>query len=104
MMATSASVQAQVQPMQYPVAAKIPVTNEYYGIKVTEEYRWLENPVDSTVRDWVAKENALTHEYLASYPELDKIKQYLTKLYSMESSSYSSLSRVGGKLFALKQF
>jgi len=86
----------------YPDAPKHPVTDTYFGTTVTEDYRWLENPKDSQVINWVDQENQLTRAFLDSYPARVEIAQYLKKLYSSESSDYYYLTRCNDALFAMK--
>jgi hypothetical protein len=41
-----------------PVAAKHPVTDEYHGVKVVDDYRWLEDGKSAKTEQWLAAENA----------------------------------------------
>ena len=43
-----------------PDTPKHPVTDQYQGVKVTDDYRWLENWDDPAVKQWSAAENART--------------------------------------------
>ncbi len=86
----------------YPATAKRPVTSEYFGVKVTEDYRWLENGQDPEVRAWVDAQNQLSHRILSAYPAQESIKKYLKQLYSQTSSTYYSLQKKGNVLFAMK--
>ena len=51
-----------------PATPKRPVTDEYQGVKVVDDYRWLENWDDAEVKQWNAAENARTREYLDHLP------------------------------------
>ena len=51
-----------------PDTPQRPVTDEYYGVKVTDDYRWLENWDDPAVKQWSAAENARTRDYLDHCP------------------------------------
>ncbi|MFZ1684193.1 MAG: prolyl oligopeptidase family serine peptidase [Candidatus Zixiibacteriota bacterium] len=86
----------------YPATPKHPVTSEYFGTKVTEDYRWLENQNDPEVMAWVAEQNELTFSLINADPAHERIKSYVKQLYSAESSTYYSLAKVGGVLFAMK--
>ena len=37
----------------YPLTQEIPVIDDYFGIKVTDNYRWLENLNDTSVQQWI---------------------------------------------------
>jgi prolyl oligopeptidase len=79
-----------------------PVTDEYFGLKVTDDYRWLENWDDPAVKQWSAAENARTREYLDHLPARAAIKDRLKQLIAAGSASYYDLQFRAGMLFAMK--
>jgi prolyl oligopeptidase len=85
-----------------PDTPKRPVTDEYQGVKVTDDYRWLENWDDPAVKQWSAAENARTREYLDHLPSRAAIKQRLQQLVAASSAAYYDLHSRGGTLFAMK--
>ena len=85
-----------------PVTAKHPVTDEYFGVKVSEDYRWLENWDDPAVKQWSAAENARTRGYLDHLASRPGIAQRLHQLVAASSDAYYSLQFRGGILFAMK--
>src|SRR5271163_1399768 len=85
-----------------PPAPKRPVTDEYHGVKVTDDYRWLENWDDPAVKQWSAAENARTREYLDHLPAHAAIKDRLKQLIAGGSASYFDLQFRAGMLFAEK--
>lgn len=46
-----------------PEAKKIPVTDDYFGTKLTDEYRWLEDANSPETRSFINSENAYTQRY-----------------------------------------
>ncbi len=60
-----------------PDTPKRTVTDEYFGVTVTDDYRWLENWDDPAVKQWSAAENARTREYLDHLPARAAIKDRL---------------------------
>ncbi len=91
-----------VSTIVFPDAPKRPVSDVYFGTKVTEDYRWLEDGNDPGVKNWVDEENKLTRSILDAYPHRTEIALHLKELYDSESSSYNSLIKRGGVLFAIK--
>jgi prolyl oligopeptidase len=85
-----------------PDTPKHPVVDEYQGVKVTDDYRWLENWDDPAVKEWSAAENVRTREYLDHLPARAAIKQRLQELAAAASAAYYDLEFRGGTLFAMK--
>jgi prolyl oligopeptidase len=85
-----------------PDTPKRPVTDEYQGVKVTDDYRWLENWDDPSVKQWSATQNARTREYLDHLPARAAIRARVARLIAAGSASYYDLQFRGGMLFAMK--
>jgi prolyl oligopeptidase len=85
-----------------PAAPRHPVSDEYQGVKVTDDYRWLENWDDAAVKQWSAAENARTREYLDHIPARAAIKERLHQLVAASSASYYDVQFRAGMLFAEK--
>ena len=93
------SANAQGKP---PEATRVPITDEYHGVRVTDAYRWLENGDDPKVKAWSAAQNAYTRSILDRLPGVDTIRRRVTELRKIEIPRYSGLRFAGGKLFAFK--
>jgi prolyl oligopeptidase len=78
------------------------MTDEYHGVKVVDNYRWLENWDDPEVKQWSAAENARTRQYLDHLAAREAIKQRMHQLIAAESDAYYDLHYRGGILFAQK--
>src|SRR5436190_1521341 len=85
-----------------PPTKKIPVTDTYHGVKVVDDYRWLENSFDPAVVQWVDQENRYARAYLDKIPNRAAIDKRLHELLTNRPPSYGSLIERGGQLFALK--
>jgi len=70
--------------LTYPVTKKVMVVDDYFGTKVTDAYRWLEDDMSAETAEWVAAQNKTTHDYLAQIPYRDKIKSRLAALLDYE--------------------
>jgi prolyl oligopeptidase len=81
---------------------KKPVTDEYQGIKVEDDYQWLENDADPTVKAWSDTQNQKTRAYLDKLPDRAALEKQLTAWYAKTSPSYSGIVSRPGVLFALK--
>ncbi|HXJ85992.1 MAG TPA: prolyl oligopeptidase family serine peptidase [Candidatus Binatia bacterium] len=85
-----------------PDTPKHPVVDEYQGVKVIDDYRWLENWDDPLVKQWSAAQNARTRVYLDRVPSRAAIKARLKELIGATPPSYYYLQFRSGMLFAMK--
>ncbi len=69
-----------------PATPKRPVTDEYQGIKITDDYRWLENWDDPEVKQWSTAQNARSREFLDHLPSRPAIRQMLKEALSASSA------------------
>ncbi|MGV3509035.1 MAG: prolyl oligopeptidase family serine peptidase [Sphingobacteriaceae bacterium] len=80
----STTAQTTVKKMNYPISKKDNTVDIYFGIKVEDPYRWLENDLAEDTKAWVIEQNKVTQNYLSRIPYRDKIKQRLEKLWNYE--------------------
>ena len=85
-----------------PMTEKHPVTDVYHGVKVVDDYRWLEEGNSPKVKAWTAMENEQTRTYLDGLPERGKIQAQLTGWFDKKSPNYGWPTSRPGRLFALK--
>lgn len=85
-----------------PPTEKRPLTDEYHGVKVVDDYRWLEETGTPAVQAWTTAQTAHARSYLDALPDRATIEARLTALYAKETPSYTSLVSRPGRLFALK--
>ena len=74
----------QVTAVTYPTTKKIDVVDDYFGTKVTDSYRWLEDDMSAETAEWVKAQNKTTYGYLEQIPYRDKIKSRLAALLDYE--------------------
>lgn len=68
--------------IQYPATASKPVTDDYFGTKVTDPYRWLEDDNSPETKAWVISENKVTQDYLSRIPFREKVRERLSALFN----------------------
>ena len=83
-MAIMATSVMQAQGIIYPQTAKDATVDEYFGVKVSDPYRWLENDTSAQTTAWVEAENKVTNAYLQKIPFRGKLLKRLTELSSYE--------------------
>jgi prolyl oligopeptidase len=86
-----------------PSTPKKPVIDEYAGgVKVTDDYRWLEPASSQEAREWSNAQNARTRAYFDRLAMRRSLGETLTRLLSTDSTRFSGLSFTGGTLFAIE--
>ena len=77
--ATSGNSDAKIT---YPESKKVDQVDDYFGTKVADPYRWLEDENSAETKAWVENENKITFAYLDKIPYREKLKARLTELYN----------------------
>jgi prolyl oligopeptidase len=90
----------QPAKLQYPAATRGAVVDDYHGSAVPDPYRWFEDPVAQTTRDWVTQQNALAQPYLERLPQRAWLGERLKQLWTFER--FGVPRREGGKYFYLR--
>jgi prolyl oligopeptidase len=75
---------AREAAFNYPKAQKGNQSDNYFGTKVADPYRGLENADSPATKKWIEAENKITYDYLATIPEREKINKRLTALWDYE--------------------
>jgi prolyl oligopeptidase len=86
-----------------PETVKKPVEDTYHGVKVVDEYRWLEDDNAEEVKVWSDAQNAYARKFLNSLPNLDALRARVSEIMSDTSPSYGQATMRGGKYFAVKK-
>ncbi|GHF89413.1 prolyl oligopeptidase family serine peptidase [Thalassotalea marina] len=71
----------------YPTTDKGQVIDIYFGQKVEDPYRWLEDDRSKETGDWVKRQNEVTFDYLSKIPYRDKLKKRLEEMWNYEKIS-----------------
>ena len=77
----------------YPVTKKGDVIDTYFGTKVPDPYRWLEDDKSAETAAWVKEQNQTTFGYLESIPYREELKSRLEKMWNYEK--YTAPHREG---------
>jgi prolyl oligopeptidase len=92
---------ASAQKIEYPQSKKVEHVDTYFGTKVADPYRWLEEDASTPeVARWVEEQNRVTSAYLEKIPYRQQVKERLTKLYNY--ARYSAPYRRGDYYFFSK--
>ena len=92
---------AGAQKLQYPASKRVEQTDTYFGVKVADPYRWLEDDASTPeVARWVEAQNKVTFAYLDKIPYRAQLKERLTRLYNY--ARYTAPYRRGDYYFFTK--
>ena len=79
--------------LTYPVTHKGNTVDDYFGTKVSDPYRWLEDDKSAETKDWVTAENKITFGYLNQIPYRAKFQSAIEKVFNYPK--YSAPARKG---------
>ena len=79
---TNCKTKMKISTLPYPVARMDSTVDDYFGTKVPDPYRWLEDDNSAETAAWVTAENEVTQNYLSQIPFRDKIRNRLTELWN----------------------
>jgi prolyl oligopeptidase len=90
----------KAEKMIYPVTQTVDQVDDYFGTKVPDPYRWLEDDKSAETGEWVKAQNAVTFGYLEKIPYRETLKKRLTEIYNYPR--YSAPMRAGEYYFFSK--
>src|SRR5215472_3184315 len=82
---SSAASKAATVPDGPPQAEIKPIADLYYGTRVIDNYRWLEDVNSPATQKWVGEENDYTRGLLNPLPGREAIRKRLTELLAIGS-------------------
>jgi prolyl oligopeptidase len=88
---------ASTSAFAYPTARKVEQVDDYFGTKVSDPYRWMEDVDSVELKTWVDAENELTQSYLARVPVRETMQNRLMELINFER--YTAPARRGNRYF-----
>ena len=91
------SVKNTLAQLQYPVTKKVEQTDDYFGTKVSDPYRWLENDTSAETKAWVKTQQKFTNDYLAKIPFRADIKKRYQEI--LKYPKYSGAFKAGEYIF-----
>ena len=84
----------------YPLTRTTEQTDVFFGTKVPDPYRWLEDDRAADTKDWVKRQNEITEAYMSKIPFRTEIKNRITELWNYEK--FSAPFNEGGYIYFYK--
>ena len=90
--------------LNLPVASIKPVSNEYFGKQIIDNYRYMENLQDEAVQQWIKAQSEHTNNILNQIPWRSHFLNRMLELDTAIPSKLTSVVRLAnGNIFYLKQ-
>jgi len=99
-LASAATAQQQPGRISYPQTKTVNQVDDYFGQKVADPYRWMEELNAPDVAQWVKAENGVTEQYLGTLPMRERFRFRITELWNYPKVGLPF--REAGKLFYTK--
>ncbi|XP_021756518.1 prolyl endopeptidase-like [Chenopodium quinoa] len=78
----SSMASAFQKPLHYPLSRRDDsVVEDYFGVKIADPYRWLEDPDSEETKEFVENQVKLTDSVLKECETRDKLKEKMTELF-----------------------
>jgi len=68
--------------LNYPATKKVDQTDDYFGTKVNDPYRWFEDDKSEETKAWVTAENKITFGYLDKIPYRKNFQDAIEKVFN----------------------
>jgi len=97
-----ANVVAEERLVKYPATRRVEQVDDYYGERVADPYRWLEDDVRNSpeVAEWIAAQNKVSRKFLEAIPQRAAIQARLTTMWNFQR--YSPPWKMAGRYFYFK--
>jgi prolyl oligopeptidase len=96
-LALLSAVPVFAQVIKAPPTRQMEQTDVYFGKKINDPYRWLEDDNSAETKVWVETENKTTYDYLAKIPFRAAVNKRLSTLWNFEKQT--APFRKAGMLF-----
>lgn len=101
-LAATAPFAASAQQADPPAAAREPVVDDYYGTKITDDYRWMEDRRAPRFEQWLRAEDAFARGVLDRIPGREALRTRIAA-HTGGGASVAMVRQAGGAVFYLKR-
>ena len=86
-----------------PAAPVRPVTDDYFGTKVVDNYRWMEKLDDPEMQRWTKAQTEYTRQMLDTLPGYPALLERVHELTTSYPAAVSDVQIVGGRYYSLRR-
>jgi prolyl oligopeptidase len=87
-------------PLTYPPTRTVDASDVYFGAKVADPYRWLEDGQSPEVQAWLAAQNKLARSYLDALPGRAALEKRFSQLFRIDT--IGAPDRAGDRYFYMR--
>ncbi|MDR0791869.1 MAG: prolyl oligopeptidase family serine peptidase [Chitinophagaceae bacterium] len=91
------------QQYNYPPTKEIPVVEDYFGTKITDNYRWLEDLQSDTVQAWFKAQANFTDSIIGKINGRDALFNRLKEYMKMGGDRFRGIGLAGNTYFYTKR-
>ena len=96
---TSQITQAQ---FKYPPTPERPVVDDYFGTKITDSYRWLEDMKSPEVQKWFKDQSDYSNTVIKKIPGRDALFSRMKEIQALGGDSYGYVKQCGENYYYTK--
>src|SRR5262252_8813501 len=85
-----------------PVAPRVPVVDDYFGTKITDDYRWMEDRRAPQFEQWCREQARYARSVLDRIPGRDALQARIAA-HTGGGTVAAQVHQAGGKIFYLKR-
>ncbi len=97
---TSQTSQAQ---FKYPPTPEHPVVDDYFGTKITDSYRWMEDMKNPEVLKWFKDQGDFTNSVIKKIPNRDALFNRMKEIHSLAGDDYNYIKQLGDNYYYTKK-
>lgn len=75
----------------YPATLEKSVTDDYFGTKITDNYRWLEDLTNAEVQSWFKNQSDYSHSIINKIPNREELFNRMKEVESMDGDSFEMI-------------
>jgi len=86
----------------YPTTPEKAVVDDYFGTKITDNYRWLEDIKNPEVQKWFKSQSDFSHNVIDKIPHREDLYKRMKEVQEMNGDSFGAIYQRGNMYFYTK--
>lgn len=87
---------------QYPSTPERPVVDDYYGTKITDSYRWIEDMKNPEVQKWFKDQGNYTNSVIKKISGRDALFNRMKEIQALGGDNYNNVKQYGNNYYYTK--